>query len=610
MSDVLALQERVRNTITLRESHFREFKSALEGRPGQKRPRSTTQICADIGEALVAFANADGGELLVGVEDDGEITGTSHSDTDIERILAAPRTHVYPGQILPILEATTLLLDDRRIAFFSVSKGTEDIFQLPDGRCVRRRDKETVPATVKQIHFDRSEVRSREFDRTFVDGATVTDLDTSLVQAVANEFLPGLSIERYLQQIGLAEYGLTGIRLRSAAILLFARDISRWHPHSHIRILKVSGTELKAGEQYNVTSDELVPGNIFTLLSKAWEALRPFLAYKTEFGRDARFEQKYTYPEWACREAIVNAIAHRDYTVQRGVDVFIFDDRMEIKNPGALLSSVSILDLEELKGAHESRNALIAKVLRENKFMRELGEGMRRMFEVMAENELQKPELRSDGTSFSVTLSHRSVFTAQQEQWLLMFQQFALSKHQKQILLLGMGDREISPSEIYKSLGTDDRNVYDREVTGLRKTGLLIEIRTNPQATSFARRNKIAKADVPRFKIKVPGVSPGAALDARPARKQTPQEFRVVASNVPVPTNEEDLLGVFSRYGRVVRVHQPVTPTSEQRGFAIIAYDSLEAARSAVKAKTLMVKGSTVSVRPYLPKRRPAAAAH
>jgi ATP-dependent DNA helicase RecG len=67
--DILLVADRVKNTITLGESHFREFKSALEGLSQAKRPRPPRQICSDIAEALVAFANADGGELLIGVED-------------------------------------------------------------------------------------------------------------------------------------------------------------------------------------------------------------------------------------------------------------------------------------------------------------------------------------------------------------------------------------------------------------------------------------------------------------------------------------------------------------------------------------------------------------
>ena len=79
MEEVLSLIQRAKNSISLGESHFREFKTALEGRPGQKRPRKPAAICSEIGEALVAFANADGGELFIGVEDDGTITGLKHT---------------------------------------------------------------------------------------------------------------------------------------------------------------------------------------------------------------------------------------------------------------------------------------------------------------------------------------------------------------------------------------------------------------------------------------------------------------------------------------------------------------------------------------------------
>src|SRR5712691_990984 len=95
MSEALALTERVKNTIHLGESHFREFKTALEGPPERKRPRKPREICADIGEALVSFANADGGELLIGVEDDRTVTGVPHDAAEIEMMLSAPRTHVH-----------------------------------------------------------------------------------------------------------------------------------------------------------------------------------------------------------------------------------------------------------------------------------------------------------------------------------------------------------------------------------------------------------------------------------------------------------------------------------------------------------------------------------
>jgi len=500
-ADTLSLVERVKNSIQIGESYFREFKSALEGRPDNKKPRQAKKICEDIAEGLVAFANADGGELLVGVEDDGTVTGILHSDDDIKAMLNASVSHVFPKQVLPMQYATSISIDGKIVLFFSVLKGSEEVYQLPDGRCVRRKDKNTVPETVSQIHFDRQEIKSREYDRIYVDGATVADLDTTTLQILADKYLRGLSIEKYLQQIGLAEYSPAGLRLKMAAVLLFAKDIQKWHPRSQVRIIRVEGTELKPGGEYNGISDEDVSGNIFDLLISSWEKLRPFLAYKTQFGSDAKFEQKYLYPEDACREALVNAIAHRDYSVHNGIDVFIFSNRLEIRNPGALLSSLTTESLEKLDGAHESRNALIAKVLRENEFMRELGEGIRRIFSLMEKDELTKPELVSDKTSFKVVLSNKTVYSARQEAWLELFSKFNLSPDQKKIVVLGIDDKIISKSDITKALNTTDRDTYDKTVTPLRRHDILIQTKSEEQTAVASNRERIKKDRIGRFKV-------------------------------------------------------------------------------------------------------------
>ncbi len=506
MDDILLLADKVRNTLILGESHFREFKSALEGRPDNNKPRLTKSICADIGEGLVSFANADGGAILIGVEDDGTITGIPHSEEDIQAMLNSIHTHIYQGQQLPLNNANKLILDDKTILYFSVNKGTTMIYQLPDGRCVRRKDKSTMPASVDQIQFERQEIKSREFDSQFVDGAMVTDLDVKLLQGIADQYIKGLSIERYLQQIGLAEYAQNGLRLKRAALLLFATDIDKWHPRSQVRFLKVKGNTLEAGEKYNVVSDDTVKGNIFELVIKSWEHLRSYLAYKTEFGANSQFEQKYIYPEDAVREAILNAIAHRDYSIANAIEIFIFNDRMEIKSPGALISTLTIKNLYDLEGSHESRNSLIARVLRENKLMRELGEGMKRIFSLMQEQELQKPELYSNGLWFRVTLSNKTIFSNKQLEWLHQFDKYNLTKNQKQIVLLGLGDREITPNDIFRAMNISNTETekFTQEVTALRNYEILTELMTSQQAYNFAKKSKKNKKDIPRYKVKVP----------------------------------------------------------------------------------------------------------
>ena len=79
--NILRLAERIAVGIEIGESHYREFKGAcLHDAEGVLQPRNVKDVCQDVGETLVAFANADGGELFVGVEDDGTITGVPHKD--------------------------------------------------------------------------------------------------------------------------------------------------------------------------------------------------------------------------------------------------------------------------------------------------------------------------------------------------------------------------------------------------------------------------------------------------------------------------------------------------------------------------------------------------
>src|SRR5206468_1947990 len=110
----------------------------------------------------------------------------------------------------------------------------------------------------------------------------------------------------------------------------------------------------------------------------------------------------------------------------------------------------------------------------------------------------------TDGHSFVVGLPNRSVFTDQQEQWLSVFREYPLTPLQRRILVCGMNEREISQEDIYGAIKTRNRDVYDREVTGLRNAHILVQIRTQIQARNFATQHRIQKSRVGRFKVQLP----------------------------------------------------------------------------------------------------------
>lgn len=605
----LLLVDRVRNSIQLGESYIREFKSAFEGPPSNKQPRPIKTMVREIGEQLICFANADGGDLLIGVEDNGQITGVPHDAETTEALLNAPKTAIFAGQTLPLFYAVQVTIEEKRVLFFSVGKGTNHIYQLPDGRCVKRKDRECLPATFADIHFERQEVRSREFERQFVDGATVNDLDLEELQIAANSYIKGLSVERYLQQVGLSEYVPGGLRLRMAALLLYAKDVRRWHPRCQLRILRVLGNELGAGDGYNVKEDITEDGNILKLLVRGWDLLRTtFLVQRTQFSEGARFETKFVYPEQACREALINAMAHRDYSVQRGVEIYVFNDRMEFRSPGNLMSTIKVSELVELRGVHESRNPMIARVLREHQYMRELGEGMRRIFEAMALSDLEKPKLNSSSDSFSVVLSNRSVFSQREEEWLNVYSAQSLSRLQKRIVVAGIGAKELSPNDIYRAMNTEDRDTYDLEVTGLRKSGILVEIRSNSAAQQMARSKRVSKGEVPRYRVSQASTADSAAPAIEPPpRELFPEDTGAFVGNLDRTTTREELEAMFRRFGKVRKI---VFGRSRSDGadapYAVVWLENTDEVGKAVDGLYgLTLKGRAINVQRFRARKRP-----
>lgn len=595
--ELVNLSERARTAISLGESHFREFKSALQGPPGAKVARDNKAVARDIGEALVAFANADGGELLIGVEDDGTVSGIELlSPSAIETLLAAPRTHVLARTPLPPVRTANLEIDGHKVLYFSTQKSASYIHLTSDGRCVQRRDLETVPIPAEEIMFGRRERESREYDRQYVDGAEVNHLNARLVAIAARELSAGMSNEKCLQYLDLAEYSGPGLRIKRAALLLFASEPARWHPRLQLRIVKVDGTELLTGAQYNVKTDQTVTGNILELLEKGWDALRPQLV-QTRFGTEARFETTVMYPELACREALVNAIAHRDYSEEgRGIEIYVFDDRMEVRNPGALLSSIRIQDLARLEGIHQSRNASVARVLRELGYMRELGEGMRRMFELMRTNELTPPQLASEANSFCVTLRHQTIYTDKQKLWLDQFAKFDLDREQKAIVVLGIDGVLIAPQDIWDSLGIVDTEHYRQLLGSLQEMGILHSEIPKEEAQRKARQRRISVRKIPRFKIAQPSKIPSpkspkaASMRSASAREDivddspNPQA-KIFIGNISYESENAEIHDFLAQFGELENLEVPRDRTTGRcKGYAFVEYQATTPVDELIKA--------------------------
>ena len=577
----LRIADRVEIAVEIGESHFREFKSGHEGPSGQKIPLGWKHIAKKIGDTLVGFANADGGELLVGVEDDGEITGLELSDDDIRRLLDAPRTRVHKDTPLPSPRAHRVSYQGHKLLYFSVQKGTRYVYLTSDGRCLQRLDRDTVPVPSEHIMFSRREATSQKYDRAFIDGADIPDLDVALVTHVAERISKGMSVEKCLQHLELAEYDGNRLRLRRAALLLFAQDPAKWHPRLQVRIIKIDGTELGSGHTFNVTSDNEVTDNIVNLIEASWDLLRPHLT-ETRIAEDAVFRAQIIYPELACREALINAVAHRDNSIEgRGIEVHVYSDRLEVVSPGALLSSISLLDLQQLKGVHQSRNSLVARVLRELGYMRELGEGIRRIYELMSQNDLTEPDLSSDTTTFRIALHHRFIYPQEVKLWVDAFAEHELTRDEKTVVRLGYDGHVISPQEIWDAVGIVDTDYYRQLLESLREKNLLYRKISANKAFQVAKNKRTSKKRIPQFGIRNPSEAKRTQPDQEPT--DTMEYAKVFVGNIPFDATEEAVSEAFRETGEVVEVAIPVNPQTERpRGFAFVEFATNEQASKAL----------------------------
>jgi len=119
----LLIAERIQKEIEQSESQFREFKSACErDAAGNMKRRPAKEIAVHIAQELVAFANADGGLLLVGVEDDGVVTGVPHSDDKVQVMLNSPKTHVHSDAPLPSPVVRKVEIDGKTVLYFTCQK--------------------------------------------------------------------------------------------------------------------------------------------------------------------------------------------------------------------------------------------------------------------------------------------------------------------------------------------------------------------------------------------------------------------------------------------------------------------------------------------------------
>lgn len=230
------------------EGQFFDRKSCYDRSGGKVKRRSVREVAKDVAETLSAMANADGGVLALGIEDDGTVSGIDFPDDRLQVLRRAPETHVKP----PLRAVARMgAMGDNQILTYEVD-WSSDVHQLTDGRYLLRVGDQNMPFPAGDIEAIKEGKRRRVTEARFLAEATLDDLDMGLVMQLAERTGLDGSPEEALIRYRVAERRNGRMVLEFAALLLFGKDPGHWHARCGIDFVKYEGTERRVGAALNI----------------------------------------------------------------------------------------------------------------------------------------------------------------------------------------------------------------------------------------------------------------------------------------------------------------------------------------------------------------------
>lgn len=358
--------------------------------------RSTGTLDAAM-KTVCAMLNGSGGYVLIGVRDDGSILGQEVADAT-RRDVARELRQIDPQVVL---EPEVVPVDDKRAVTVLSVPGDRLGPYTYDGRPYVRQSATTEQmdqSTYEQRLVERRDPR-RRWEARPAEGVTVGDLDASeITRTVSAAIDRGRMQEPGTRDPGDLLRGLGLLRdgtLLNAAVVLFGENhvFMPDYPQCLLRMARFRGTTKSEFED-----NRQVRAHAFTLFDRAQQFLREHLPIASKVRPDAmEREDTPLYPMEALREALANALCHRDYGLRgSSIGLAIYDDRLEITNTGTLPSGIT---LEELTEPHVSqlRNDLIADTFYRRGIIEQWGRGTIMMQEATQEAGLVPPEFEERG---------------------------------------------------------------------------------------------------------------------------------------------------------------------------------------------------------------------
>lgn len=390
------MQYTLEQLCTMKENQTFDRKSA------KKEPKG-------LSNHIVAFANADGGTLVIGIEDNGTITGIDDYQNNINELLRVPFDFCKPS-----IRITTETIDctdhkgnANHILIISIPQSPELHANQQDDVYYRMGDKS------KKLNFDERlqlmySKGSRYYEDEPVFRTSMEDIDLEFVAEYCKKIGYKKSPEEYILQNKDFVVKHDGREeMSGAAILLFGKNPQQFFKRARVRFIRYDGIDAKVGTEMNVIKDEVFEGRILDMVQNSLSFVRSQIKERTRLGKTGTFVTTPEYPEFAWKEIIINAIAHRDYSI-KGTDIQIkmFDDHITVESPGTL---PGIVRLNNIRQVHFSRNPKIAEFLHEYEYVKEFGEGVDRMYNEMKKAGLPAPEYADNAFMLNVTIRNGEI---------------------------------------------------------------------------------------------------------------------------------------------------------------------------------------------------------
>ena len=349
-----------------------------------------------LAKEIVALVNLKGGSILLGVEDDGNISGIQRPDLELWVMDTVFGRYVHP-MILPYFEVVTLD-DGKRVAVVTLTEGTAKPY------AVRHNDREEVyvrvgttsrRATREQLArlFESGGMLHAEL--LPVSATTLLDLDRSrledyLLRVVGDLAAPPDNNAWHQRLIGLGfmvarDDGAPVCSI--AGLVLFGHSPRQMMRYAGVRWMSFGGTDMT----YQAQDDSVIDGPLVALwtgdhgqppadpglIERLADRMRPFVAARSDVLHDElRREIGMRFAVEAVREAMVNALVHRDWTRPTEVEIVNYTDRLVVTSPGALQNSMTVEKM--LAGQRSARNPVVMEVMRDYGYVEQRGMGVRR----------------------------------------------------------------------------------------------------------------------------------------------------------------------------------------------------------------------------------------